>query len=261
MDHAFVVDRGKVISGCPVLGAVLGAPIDGVRLERLQRNRRVAKIFETQFVEIIAADIDVELFAPIVVHALVDDVAARRKILDPVGAGAQRRFERRGADVALVAVVGGALPPMLGQDQNLADDLRQLAIARRIEREDDVAFAGLFRLDDVAVIGGELRVVFLERVEREDGVFGRYRLAVVPFRFGAQPIGGRGEIVRIANGLGEEAVFAGHFVERRNQQRVVDKVDPGRERSFDAGDRDVEIVVGAECDLPRDAALRRLALT
>src|SRR5208282_3941664 len=38
-DHAFLVDRWEVVSRGPVLGAVLVAPIDGVALERLERDR------------------------------------------------------------------------------------------------------------------------------------------------------------------------------------------------------------------------------
>ena len=53
-DHAFLIDRGEVVSRGPVLGAVLVAPIDGVALERLERDRAVAKIFEPQLVEIVA---------------------------------------------------------------------------------------------------------------------------------------------------------------------------------------------------------------
>ena len=79
------VTAGKVVGGGPVLGAVLGAPIDGVGLERFERDRGVAEIFEAQLVEIVAADIDVEVVAPIVLHALVDDVAAGRELLDAVG--------------------------------------------------------------------------------------------------------------------------------------------------------------------------------
>ena len=112
-------------------------------------------------------------------------------------------------------------------------------------------------LTTVAVIGGGLRVYFLERIEREYHVVRRDRLAVVPFCFRPQPIGGRGEVVRIAHRLGKQPVFARYFVERRHQQRVVDAIDAEDERAFDAGDRHVEVVVGAKRDLPRRTALRR----
>jgi hypothetical protein len=78
---------------------------------------------------------------------------------------------------------------MLRQHVELADDLRQFAISGLIEREGDVALAGLLGLGDMPVIGGRLRVVLLERLEREDHVFDRDRLAVMPFGACAQTIG------------------------------------------------------------------------
>ena len=113
-------------------------------------------------------------------------------------------------------------------------------------------------LSDVAIAGAGLRADFLERLEGEDHVLGRHRLAVVPFRLGAQFIGGGGEVVRIADGLGKQPVDARDFIERRHKQRVVQQVDALRERAFDAGDHHVEIVEGAERDLRCGAALRRL---
>ena len=92
--NPFVGDGGEIVSRGPVLGAVLRPPIDRIGLEGFERDGRVAEIFVLQFVEIIDADIDVEVFAPMVLHALVDDVAAGRKFLDAVGAAAERRLER-----------------------------------------------------------------------------------------------------------------------------------------------------------------------
>ena len=114
-------------------------------------------------VEIVAPDIDVEILAPIVLDALVDDGAAGDELLDAIGAVAERRLERGGADVALVAGRVGAFPPVLRQHVELADDLRQFAVAGPIEGEGHLALAGLLRLHDVAIIGGELRIVLLER--------------------------------------------------------------------------------------------------
>ena len=81
-----------------------------VGLEGLERDRLVAEIFEAHLVEIIAADIDVEILAPIVLHPLVDDGAAGDELLDAVGAVAERRLQRGRADVALLARGVGALP-------------------------------------------------------------------------------------------------------------------------------------------------------
>ena len=62
------------------------------------------------------------------------------------------------------------------------------------------------------------------------------------------------------HGLGEEPVSARYLVERRYQQRVVGKIGAEHERTFDAVDHHVEVVVGAERDLPRHAALWRFGV-
>ena len=82
---AFIGDRREVVGGGPVLGEILDAPVDRIGLEGFQRHGGVAEIFEVQLVEIVAADIDVDGAAPIVLDALIDDVAAGREILDAVG--------------------------------------------------------------------------------------------------------------------------------------------------------------------------------
>jgi len=80
----------------------------------------------------------------------------------------------------------------------------------------------------------------------------------MPFRFCAQPIGNRGEVGGIAHRLGEQTVFARYFVERRHRKRVVDQlIGAGGERAFDACDYHVEVIEGADRDLPCHAALRR----
>ena len=71
----------------------------------------------------------------------------------------------------------------------LADDERQLAIAGHVEGEGHVTLPGLLRLGDMTVVGGVAWTVSLERIEGEDHVLGRDRLAILPFRLGAQPIG------------------------------------------------------------------------
>ena len=75
-------------------------------------------------------------------------------------------------DVALLAVGVGSLPVVLGQDEQLADDVRQLAVAGLVEGEGHLAVAGLLRLDDMLVVVGLLRIVLLEHVEGADDVVG-----------------------------------------------------------------------------------------
>ncbi len=61
---AFIGDRREVVGGGPVLGEVLDPPVDRIGLEGFERDGGVAEIFEVQFVEIVAADIDVERRCP-----------------------------------------------------------------------------------------------------------------------------------------------------------------------------------------------------
>ena len=184
-------DRREIVGGGPVLGAVFFPPVDRIGLERFERDSGVAEIFVPQLIEIVAADPYVEIARPIILHALVDDFAAGRKILDAVGTAAERRLERRGADVALLAVLVGALPPELRQDEKFADDLRQFAVARTVEGECDLAIAGFLDLDDMAIIGGELRTVFLLGLKGENHVVGRDRLPSCHFASAAQPVSTR----------------------------------------------------------------------
>ncbi len=180
--HALLGHGREIVARSPSLGAVLGAPVDIVALERLERDGGVAEILEAHLVEVVAADVDVEVLAPIVLHALVNDRAAGDELLDPVGATAERRLEPGGADVALVAVRCRCLPTSASAARRAG---RRSAAARgcpAVEGECDFALAGLLGLGHVPVVGRVLRVMLLERLQREDHVVDGDRLAVVPAR-------------------------------------------------------------------------------
>src|SRR3984957_21032001 len=97
---------------------------------------------------------------------------------------------------------------MFGEDHELADDLRKLASSRTVEGKCDFAVARLFQPYDVAVVRCELRAVLPEGAKGKNCVLRRDRLAVVPLRFGTQPIGGRRKIIWGPESLGNQAVFA-----------------------------------------------------
>ena len=78
---------------------------------------------------------------------------------------------------------------MFGKDRELSNDLRQLAIARRIKGEFHVALAGPFRLHNMLEIKRILRAIGFERFKRKNHIFGCDRLAILPFCIGAQAIG------------------------------------------------------------------------
>jgi hypothetical protein len=87
-------DRRKIISGRPVLGAIFDTPIDGPGLERFESNARIAKIVETELIEVVRPDVGWKAFPPIVLDALINDRAAALENLDPIRAGAEWRVQR-----------------------------------------------------------------------------------------------------------------------------------------------------------------------
>src|SRR5262249_7533398 len=122
--------------------------------EWFEFDARAGKIFEAQLVEIIAADPDVDVFAPVILDPLVYDRAAGLEFLDAIRSRSKRRIERRCNDVTPLPRGRGRLPPVLGQDDQLAEDLRQLAIARCIERKSNFAFCGALGFDRAPIISG-----------------------------------------------------------------------------------------------------------
>lgn len=165
LQHTLLGRRREVVGRRPLLRRVFIDPVGLVGLEGFERDRVVAEIFVAQLVEIILADADRQLLAPVILHPLERDRAAGNEVLDPIGTGAERLFERGRADVALAAFGVRAFPPVLRQHRKLPDDLRQLAVAGRIERELHVALAGLFGLHDVTIVRAQTRIEFLEAVE------------------------------------------------------------------------------------------------
>src|SRR5262249_9823796 len=143
-NDAFLAYRRKVVSGRPVFGAVLGPPVDQIALEGLDSDCRVTEILVAQFVEIIPANVHVDVSAPIFLDALVNDVVGRRELLDPVRAAAEGHLKRGFSDIAFLAVLVGTLPPVFRQDRKLSDNLWQFTATGTVECKSDVAVAGFF---------------------------------------------------------------------------------------------------------------------
>jgi hypothetical protein len=74
------------------------------------------------------------------------------------------------------------LPPVFGQNDQLADDLGQFLVVLLIEGECDFARSGDFRLDHMPVIEFALRVVRDRLLETPDNVPGGDRFAIMPAR-------------------------------------------------------------------------------
>ena len=115
--------------------------IDRAGLERLERDLPLAVIFEPQPAEVVLADVDRQVLGPIVVAQLVFDEAPLLERLDPIGAGAERRLQRRSVEVA-------PLPPRGGEDRHAGDDEMGVAGALLDEaHQHDVVGLGVDAVD------------------------------------------------------------------------------------------------------------------
>jgi hypothetical protein len=191
-------------------------------------------------------------------HALVGDRPAGVERFHPVRAGAERRLERRLADVALLAVRVGAFPPVLRQHRQLAEDVRQFAVARLVEDELHLVVAEFLGRRHVRVVVLVEGMDLPERLERPDHVVGGDRRAVVPLRFRPEAVAHPGVVGGILRRLGDQAVLRRgvEFVERRRHQRFEDEAGARRDVAlWDEGVEAVEAAGGAE---PQQAAFRRL---
>ena len=63
---------------------MLFIPIELVGLESFEFDRPIAVIIEAQLDEIVTPDPDVEIFAPIILDALIHDHAAGLELLDTI---------------------------------------------------------------------------------------------------------------------------------------------------------------------------------
>ena len=144
---------------------------------------------------------------------------------------------------------------MLGNDGKLAEDAGQFLVVLFVEAEGDLAFAGLFRRNDMVVIQEHARIVLLGHVEAEDHVFRRHRLAIGPFRFRPQAKTRKGNIVGISDDLRQQAVGGNDLIFRGCHQRVENQGQAGG--LFALGKHRVEAVESAVFGELERAALWR----
>ncbi len=178
--HPAFADRRKVVAGRPGLRGVFVVEGQGAVLEGFESDRALAEILVAIAVEIVLADIHRQVAAPVIRDALELDEAALLETADAIGAGAERRLESRGLEVA-------ALPPGGGENRHAADDEMQVAAAPRREgyAHDVVGLrlGGLELGEDGAEIGMALR---LQDRQREGDVLRRQPRTVVKARLGTE---------------------------------------------------------------------------
>ena len=152
------------------------------------------------------------------------------------------------------------LPPMFRQYRELARGSEAIHECPGYRTELNLVRLRSFPLDDMPVIGCELRMQPLEYFQRIDDVLGRYGYAVVPFRGRAQTEAHPGEIGGITRRLGDESVFAGDLVQRRRHEGIVDGLDALCQITLHSGDNHIEAVVSSDRRAPGRAALGRLRI-
>ncbi len=188
--------------------------VDRAGLEGFEGDLALAVIFEAQALEVVGAHVDRQVLAPIIGVELELDVAPLLEGLDAIRAGAERRLERRGVEVA-------ALPPVLRKHRHADDD--EMGVARALldeAHQHDVVSLGGDALD----LAQQLRVgrmrLLLERVEGEGDVRRGHLRAVGKARLGPEQEA-VAELVRgIAHRAGEQPVDRVRLVAVAGHQRV-----------------------------------------
>ena len=265
LDDAPFRHRRDVVERHPVGDDILQPEVVGIALEQFRQLLGIGVVVVADLIEIIVALGGGQIGAPPVLDPLIDGPAPGLEALEAVGAGTERRLERGVGDVARLAVGPIGQPPMLGHDVELAEDLRQLAIALGREAERHLVGRADLGLGDVVIILRGLQVVGLLHLEGPHHVLRRQLGAVVPARLGIDAEGHRGNVVGKAHRIGDLAIFGGRFVLRRCHQVLVDIGDTGLDVALhrdavDRHQRDVEIVEGAADRQPHPAALGRIRI-
>ena len=131
LDHPALAERAAIIRGEPFMHVILMPQVIVARLESLQGNVVIAVISEGDGVKIIHADIDRQIFRPPVLHALVNDFAARHDGFNLVGSAAERRVERGFGHIVLE-------PVMFRQHGHHREDHHGFAVIAFAEGEFDI---------------------------------------------------------------------------------------------------------------------------
>jgi hypothetical protein len=213
-------------------------------------------------VEVLAPDIHRQILRPVILDARPDDFGPRLETGDAVGAGAERRFERRLGHVARLAAGVGPFPPVPRQHRHVAEDQRKLAIPGLVEGEQHLMLADRLCLGHVREVAIEEGADLLQHAEGPDDVLRRDGLSVVPARGWIQAVSGRGIVVRIPEGFGDERMAGARLVDRLVHQRVPQNTAGLSEAGGwgAANDEGIEGIEGAGGDAVQRPALGRVRI-
>jgi len=236
-----------IVGSGPDFRRIFGAEIESTGFEGFDRDRGVAVIVIPDHIEIIAADVDRQILAPIIRDPFIGDIPVGLEFLDPVGTAAQRRFQG-----GLGKITG--FPVMFRQHRQLADDQGQFPVFARLEGELDGAPVQLFRFGHAAVVKPVKGRPFCEQnVEGPDHVIGGDRFAVVPAGIPAQGEFDPGAVFGGFHGFGQQTVLGKRLVGAGRHQGVVDAADAIG--GFALGNEPVEAVISPLRGKARFAAL------
>ena len=207
-----VLDGGKVVGGRPLPRDVLRAERVGARLEAFEGRQRIPEILDANAVEVVAAQVDREVLAPVVGIPPVDDPAVHLELVENVRPGAGGRLE-----AGLVENRSGGFEPSLGKDRKAADEGG--VVAGRLFCVEFEAYPvrpfDLGVLDGLGQLTPERKQAFpQEQVVAEIDVVRRERRAVRETSLGAKVERDPAPVLRVFHGLAKQAVGGADLVGR-----------------------------------------------
>ena len=101
--HPALAHGREIVAGRPDARRVFLVEVERAVLERLEGHGAVAEILVADAVEIVLAHIHRQVLGPVIRHALELDEAPGLEAADLVGAGAERRLQGRGLEIACPA--------------------------------------------------------------------------------------------------------------------------------------------------------------
>ena len=250
-----LVEGVEVVGGCEDALVLVPVVVEYAGSQRLQHDARIEEVERLDAVEVEMPDVDVEVAAPVVVHALEGDLVARINRRDPVGTVPEGRLEGRGLEIPIRPVVLRQRCEPPGLDDEMGRLLDGLA-----EMEPERPGPRLLETHDVAVAALPTRAAtLLDRVERPQDVGDSYGGAVVPIGVVAQRVGHGAQVIGDLHGFSEAAVVGRQFVLRLDEERIVDQSAQSRVEIHGEDalvDEGMQVVEGADHRHARHAPLR-----
>ena len=121
-DDQAVVEDAAAVGRRPALGVVLRTEVVLVRLEGFHGDVEVEILVVANSIEVVEADIDRKIGAPVVLMARIGDGTSRIDIDDPVGSASHREVETGFLEIP-------ALVPVARQNRKLTQNQRQFDVS------------------------------------------------------------------------------------------------------------------------------------